>query len=613
MNKLREWNVPVKNHMAELDETLQELVRARLLEEKSPKAAEGAKKKVAKKKAATTASKATTTTKAEKPKTVKKTATRSAKAADAESESPAKAAPKASASTVIRRRATEMAESREKEAEKEAEREAIREAAPVPTPAPHETQTPPVEVAADTTIVENVKIEVAETLSDVGPTESAPVAAAPAEVKRPVVPGKREVVVSSGETSGIASVPRGKNIVGRMDLSRAVGPGGRPMQSGPRPPGGAPRPGGYAGSSPRPGGGGYAPRTGGPGGGAGPRFGGAPGTGGPGGRAGASGIRTGFVASQAPVFGVESRFERKVDDKRRSKPVDPNAEGAAKEEEVPVFFATEFRKREMIFQPKKKKGLLNRESLKTQITTPKASKRVISIYDTIQVGDLAKAMGVKAGQLVSALMKNGMMVTMNDRLDADTAALIGPEFGFEIQNDKKTAQQVAEQVAFGELDAAPVRRAPIVTVMGHVDHGKTSLLDAIRNADVAAGEAGGITQHIGAYSVHLEGGEVVTFLDTPGHAAFTAMRARGANVTDIAIIVVAADDGMMPQTAEAISHAKSAGVPIIVEINKMDKQGANPDRIKQQLTELNWFQKSGAEIRFTFQFLLSKKQVSKNF
>jgi translation initiation factor IF-2 len=222
-------------------------------------------------------------------------------------------------------------------------------------------------------------------------------------------------------------------------------------------------------------------------------------------------------------------------------------------------------------------------SKKTEITVPKAIKRVIKVSDVIQVGELAKRMGIKAGEVIKKLFGLGIMATINQSVDIDAATLIAQEFGYEVE---RVGMEIVEEMLEETVDIAEnkVLRPPVVTVMGHVDHGKTSLLDAIKQTDVAAGEAGGITQHIGAYHVKLDKGDLV-FLDTPGHEAFTAMRARGAQVTDFVVLVVAADDGVMPQTVEAINHAKAANVPIIVAVNKIDKPGANPDKVKQSLSE----------------------------
>jgi len=260
--------------------------------------------------------------------------------------------------------------------------------------------------------------------------------------------------------------------------------------------------------------------------------------------------------------------------------------GLAKKKEQPKKHEI-LEKRERVFDPvykgSKKKGKERApETRKTEITVPKAIKRIIKISETISVGELAKRMGIKANDLIKSLMKLGMMVTINHTLDFDTSAILASEYGYEIENVAVDLDEIYESAP--DVPESLEKRPPVVTIMGHVDHGKTSLLDSIREANVIAGEAGGITQHIGAYDVELNGRKI-TFLDTPGHEAFTAMRARGAKVTDIVILVVAADDGVMPQTREAINHSKAAGVPIVVAINKIDKPNARPDRVKQELLE----------------------------
>lgn len=276
---------------------------------------------------------------------------------------------------------------------------------------------------------------------------------------------------------------------------------------------------------------------------------------------------------------------KKKNRKRNHKPLEVNEEDVARQVKETLARLTSKGQNKKGAKYRKEKREAAQEHLKEQRAEAKTESKTLKLTEFVTVSELASMMNVSVNQVIGTCMSVGIMVSINQRLDAETINLVADEFGFKTEYVSAEVSEAITEEEDDENDLVP--RAPIVTVMGHVDHGKTSLLDHIRNTNVIAGEAGGITQHIGAYNVTLADGRKITFLDTPGHEAFTAMRARGAQVTDIAIIIISADDSVMPTTREAIAHAQAANVPMVFAINKIDKPGANPDKIREDLANMN--------------------------
>ena len=291
------------------------------------------------------------------------------------------------------------------------------------------------------------------------------------------------------------------------------------------------------------------------------------------------------TGNAAPDKAGEKGSAKKKNRKRNHKPLEVNEEDVARQVKETLARLTSKGQNKKAAKYRKEKRDAVQEHLKEQRAEAKAESKILKLTEFVTVSELASMMNVSVNQVIGTCMSLGIMVSINQRLDAETINIVADEFGFKTEYVSAEVSEAITEEADDENDLVP--RAPIVTVMGHVDHGKTSLLDHIRNTNVIAGEAGGITQHIGAYNVTLSDGRKITFLDTPGHEAFTAMRARGAQVTDIAIIIIAADDSVMPTTREAIAHAQAANVPMVFAINKIDKPGANPDKIREDLANMN--------------------------
>ena len=283
---------------------------------------------------------------------------------------------------------------------------------------------------------------------------------------------------------------------------------------------------------------------------------------------------------------AKGQGKKKKNRNRNQKPLEVNEEDVARQvKETLARLTSKQTQNKKGARYRKEKREAVQEKLNAEAKAERKDSKTLKLTEFVTVSELASMMDVGVNQVIGTLMGVGIMVSINQRLDAETINLVADEFGFKTEYVSAEVQEAVSEEEDDESDLVP--RAPIVTVMGHVDHGKTSLLDHIRNTNVIAGEAGGITQHIGAYNVKLENGRRITFLDTPGHEAFTAMRARGTQVTDIAIIIISADDSVMPTTKEAISHAQAAGVPMVFAINKIDKPGANPDKIREDLANMN--------------------------